>query len=60
MLANVEIRIVDDSEIFEQVRKIAVVEEDFPSEVRSVNVFAKVKVDRLAAAQRYARAIVAL
>jgi len=44
----------------EQVGKIAVIEEDFPSEVGSVNVFAKVKVDRPAAAQRYARAIVEL
>lgn len=47
-------------EHYEQVRKIALLEEDFPSEVRSVTVFAKVKVDRPAAAQRYARQIAAL
>jgi len=47
-------------EHYEQVRKIALLEEDFPSEVRSVTVFTKVKVDRQAAAQRYARQIAAL
>ncbi|MGH7874926.1 MAG: AMP-dependent synthetase/ligase [Candidatus Binatia bacterium] len=47
-------------EHYEQVRKIALIEEDFPSEVRSLNVFAKVKVDRSAAAQRYAKQIDAL
>lgn len=47
-------------EHYEQVRKIVLLEEDFPLEVRSVTVFAKVKVDRPAAAQRYARQIAAL
>ena len=51
---------MDDWEILEQIREIAVIEEDFPSEVGSVNVFAKVKVDRPAAAQLCARQIATL
>jgi long-chain acyl-CoA synthetase len=47
-------------EHYEQVRKIAVIDADFPSEVRSVNVFQKVKIDRPVAAQRYANEIDAL
>jgi long-chain acyl-CoA synthetase len=47
-------------EYYEQIREIAVVQDDFPVEVRSVNVFGKVKVDRAAAAERYAKEIQAI
>jgi long-chain acyl-CoA synthetase len=40
-------------ENYEKVRKFAVVKSGFPSEVRSVNVFQKTKVDRKAVAERY-------
>lgn len=44
-------------EHYEQVQRIAVLQEDFPPAVRSVNVFQKIKVDRQAAAARYASEI---
>ena len=47
-------------EYYEQIREIAVIQDDFPVEVRSVNVFGKVKVDRAAAAERYAKEIQAI
>jgi long-chain acyl-CoA synthetase len=40
-------------ECYEQIRKIAVMKNDFPPEVRSINVFQKIKVDRKVAAERY-------
>ena len=40
-------------ESYEQIRKIAVIENDFPAEARSVNVFQKIKVDRAVVAARY-------
>jgi len=50
-------RVNDRLEGYEQIRKIAVMENDFPPEVRSINVFQKVKVDRKVAAERYQRDI---
>lgn len=41
----------------EKIRKIAVMDEDFPPEVRSVNIFQKVKVDRAVVAARYEKKI---
>jgi long-subunit acyl-CoA synthetase (AMP-forming) len=38
---------------YEHIRKIAVMENDFPPEARSVNVFQKIKVDRKVVAERY-------
>jgi long-chain acyl-CoA synthetase len=40
-------------ENYEKVRKFVVMKSEFPSEVRSVNVFQKIKVDRKAVAERY-------
>jgi long-chain acyl-CoA synthetase len=47
-------------EHYEQIRRIAVIKNDFSEEVRSVNVFQKVKIDRQAAATRYAKEIDAI
>ena len=47
-------------EVYEQIRKIAVVRDDFPDEVRSINQFQKVKVDRKMVAERYWREIEAI
>jgi long-chain acyl-CoA synthetase len=47
-------------ENYEKVRKFAVVKSEFPAEVRSVNVFQKIKVDRKAVAERYQEEIEAL
>ena len=47
-------------EHYEQIRKIAVIKNDFPDEVRSVNVFQKIKIDRQAAAVRYGKEIDAI
>jgi len=44
-------------EHYEQIRKIAVLQDDVPAEVRSVNVFQKVKIDRQAVAASYAKEI---
>jgi long-subunit acyl-CoA synthetase (AMP-forming) len=44
-------------EWYEQIRRIAVMKDDFPPEVRSVNVFQKIKVDRKAVAERYQKQI---
>jgi long-chain acyl-CoA synthetase len=44
-------------EPYEQIQRIAVLQEDFPPAVRSVNVFQKIKVDRQAAAAGYANEI---
>ena len=44
-------------EHYEQIRKFVVLNEDFPSEVRSINVFQKIKVDRKALAERYRKEI---
>jgi len=44
-------------EHYEQIRKFVVMNEDFSSEVRSVNVFQKIKVDRKAVAERYRKEI---
>jgi long-chain acyl-CoA synthetase len=41
----------------EQIRKFAVMKSDFPPEVRSVNVFQKINVDRKAVAERYQKEI---
>jgi len=40
-------------EVYEQIRKIAVLRDDFPPEVRSINHFQKVKVDRRMVAERF-------
>lgn len=40
-------------ESYEQIRKIAVIETDFPPEARSVNLFQKIKVDRRVVAAHY-------
>jgi long-chain acyl-CoA synthetase len=47
-------------EVYEQIRKIAVLGEDFPVEVRSINQFQKVKVDRKMVAERYGQMIDAI
>ena len=44
-------------EHYEKIRKIALMPEDFPTEVRSVNVFQKIKIDRPLVAERYLREI---
>jgi long-chain acyl-CoA synthetase len=44
-------------EHYEQIRKFLVLNHDFPAEVRSINVFQKVKVDRKAVTQRYQKEI---
>jgi long-chain acyl-CoA synthetase len=44
-------------EHYEQIRKFVVMNEDFSREVRSVNVFQKIKVDRKAVAERYRKEI---
>jgi long-subunit acyl-CoA synthetase (AMP-forming) len=44
-------------EHYEQIRKISLMKNDFPPEVRSVNVFQKIKVDRKVATERYRREI---
>ena len=44
-------------EHYEQIRKFVVMNEDFSSEVRSINVFQKIKVDRKAMAERYRKEI---
>jgi long-chain acyl-CoA synthetase len=41
----------------EQIRKFAVMKSDFPPEVRSLNVFQKIKVDRKVVAERYQKEI---
>src|SRR5262245_51931527 len=40
-------------EVYEQVKKIKVLRDEFPAEVRAVNVFQKIKVDRKRVAERY-------
>ena len=49
-----------DIERYEQIRKVAVMSDDFPTEVRSINHFQKVKVDRDVVATRYQRDIEAI
>jgi long-chain acyl-CoA synthetase len=44
-------------EHYEKIRKIALMPTDFPTEVRSVNVFQKIKIDRQLVAERYRREI---
>jgi long-chain acyl-CoA synthetase len=44
-------------EHYEQICKFLVMNENFPSEVRSINVFQKIKVDRKAVAERYRKEI---
>jgi long-chain acyl-CoA synthetase len=44
-------------EWYEEIRRIAVMKDDFPPEVRSVNVFQKIKVDRKVVAERYQKQI---
>jgi long-chain acyl-CoA synthetase len=44
-------------EQFEKIRKFAVIDDDFPKEVRSVTVFQKIKIDRKAVEERYQKAI---
>jgi long-chain acyl-CoA synthetase len=50
-------RLNDRLEHYERIRRIAVIENDFPPEVRSVNVFQKIKVDRKVVAERYQKEI---
>jgi len=40
-------------EVYEQVKKIKLLRDEFPTEVRAVNVFQKIKVDRKRVAERY-------
>ncbi|MGE5303308.1 MAG: AMP-dependent synthetase/ligase [Alphaproteobacteria bacterium] len=47
-------------ESYEKVRKFVVMKSEFPAEVRSVNVFQKIKVDRKAVTERYQEEIKAL
>jgi long-chain acyl-CoA synthetase len=47
-------------EAFEQIRKLVVKAEDFPSEVRSVTAFQKIKIDRKAVEARYREEIACL
>ena len=47
-------------ERYEQIRKVAVMPDDFPTEVRSINHFQKVKVDRDVVATHYQREIEAI
>jgi long-chain acyl-CoA synthetase len=44
-------------EHYEQIYKFLVLNEDFPSEVRTINVFQKIKIDRKAVAERYRKEI---
>lgn len=44
-------------EHYEKIRKIALISEDFPAEVRSVNIGQKIKIDRRLVAERYRRQI---
>jgi len=44
-------------EHYEQICKFLVMNEDFPTEVRSINVFQKIKVDRKVVAERYRKEI---
>jgi len=45
---------------YERVRKFGILPSDFPTEVRSVTVFQKIKIDRRAVEERYGRIISAL
>jgi long-subunit acyl-CoA synthetase (AMP-forming) len=47
-------------EHYERVREFIVLKEDFPPQVRSLNVFQKVKVDRRAVEERYRKEIAEL
>jgi long-chain acyl-CoA synthetase len=47
-------------EHYERVRKFIVLKEDFPPQVRSLNVFQKVKIDRKAVEERYRKEIAEL
>ena len=47
-------------EVYEQIKKIAVLRDDFPPEVRSINQFQKVRVDRKMVAVRYRQEIDAI
>lgn len=47
-------------EHYEKIRKIALIGADFPAEVRKVNVFQKIKIDRKLVAERYRREIDAI
>jgi long-subunit acyl-CoA synthetase (AMP-forming) len=53
-------RINERLEHYEQIRKIGVLQDELPAEVRSVNVFQKIKIDRQAAAVHYAKEIDAI
>jgi long-chain acyl-CoA synthetase len=44
-------------EQFEKIRKFAVIDDDFPEEVRSITVFQKIKIDRKVVEERYQKAI---
>ena len=44
-------------EWYEQIRRIAVMKDDFPPEVRSINVFQKITIDRNVVAERYQKQI---
>jgi long-chain acyl-CoA synthetase len=47
-------------EAYEHIRKFGIVPSDFPTEVRSVTVFQKIKIDRRAVEERYGRIISAI
>ena len=47
-------------ETVERIRRIAVMAEDFPDDVRSVSAFQKIKVDRIAVQARYQEQISAI
>jgi long-chain acyl-CoA synthetase len=50
-------RINEHLEHYERIRKFVLMKNDFPPEVRSINVFQKVKVDRKTVAERYQKEI---
>ena len=57
VLADCIERINARLEHYERIRKFVILDNDFPPEVRTINVFQKVKVDRKAVADRYRKEI---
>jgi long-chain acyl-CoA synthetase len=60
LLASHIAEINEGLEGYERVREFAVMASDFPSEIRSVTVFQKIKIERKAVEQRYAGIIAAI
>lgn len=53
-------KINEGLEEFEKIRKVVLLKSDFPSEVRSITVFQKIRIDRKAAAERYQEEIASI